>query len=147
MQTAGEIRLQQDVDVLRIDAAVFPAGLPGIAGVVRVLVLLNPDLRLRKEVRPVSVVPMSVREHNVRDLLRLYAEWRHRLVRPYEVIDLPVFEKLRTVETCVDEDSVPAAANQPDHHGDVQLARFVRAFDKSCDREVRNRCVADGVDL
>src|SRR5204863_1397824 len=94
MQTAGEIGLQQDVDVVRLDATVFPAGLPRIAGVVRVLVLLNPDLRLREEVRPVSVVPMSVREHNVRDLLRLHAEWRDGLVGPYEVIDLPVFEKL-----------------------------------------------------
>src|SRR5438045_1936155 len=68
-------------------------------------------------------------------------------VGSYEVIDRPVFEKLRTVEPCVDEDSVPAAANQPDHHGDVQLSRFVRAFDETGDREVRNRCVADGVHL
>ena len=64
-----------------------------------------------------------------------------------EIVDMPLLDEVIAVEAGVDEDVVAVAADQPDHHGDVEFARGVGAFDQIGDGEAGHRGVADGVDL
>ena len=64
-----------------------------------------------------------------------------------EVVDVPFLEEAIVIEAGVDENIAAVAADQPDHHGDIEFAGRVGACDQFSDRKVRERGVADGVDL
>ena len=143
---AGDVELDEGEDVVGVDAAVGARGLPGGAGVVGVLVLLQPDAGVGEEVHAVGVVPVHVGEDDVGDVGGLEAEFGEGLVGGLEVADGPGFEELRAVEAGVDEDGVAVAADEPVDHGDVDLLGFVGAGDEAGERESGDRGVADGVD-
>ena len=123
------------------------AGLPRVGGVIRVLILLNPDLRFGKEIRAVGVIPVRVAENDVRDLVRFDAEAGDSFVRPNKIVHLPCFEELGSVKAGIEENVVTAAANEPDHHGDVEFAIAFVVADKSGDGKIGEGRVADCVDL
>src|SRR5208282_2318586 len=64
-----------------------------------------------------------------------------------EVVDVPFLEETVVIKTGIDEDIVAVAADEPDHHGDIEFAGRVSACDQFSDRKVREGGVTDGVDL
>jgi len=90
---------------------------------------------------------MRVREDHVGDLLRLHAGAGHRLVRTDEVGHLEALEELRPVKAGVDDDVASPAANEPHHHGDIDLARLVSTLDETRHRKTRDGGVPDRVDV
>ena len=105
MQAPIEVRLHQRDHVIRIDSAVPGVGraatfgraqirarvrLPRLAGVVLVLVLLDPYLRLGEKIDPAGMVPMRVREDDVRHILRLDSELAQCVRRFHELLRLPL---------------------------------------------------------
>ena len=134
--------------IVRVDAAVGARRLPGVAGVVVVLVLLHPDARFREEVDSAGVIPVHVRQQQVGDVLGLDAERRDRLGR----LDVILHRELREVAVAVEagvDDRDPAVDpfQHPDHHRDVHAPRSVGAGDEARNGEVGKRREADGVDL
>src|SRR5262249_23236959 len=55
---AGKVELDHGKHVIRFNAAVRARVLPSFSGVIRVLILLQPDASARKQVHSVSVVPV-----------------------------------------------------------------------------------------
>src|SRR5947199_12567 len=80
MQAACRIEADQHLDIIGIDSAMIAARLPGVGRVVAVLVFLNPDLGLRKEVGPVRMVPVGVGKNHVGDVLRPRPGVRHCII-------------------------------------------------------------------
>src|SRR5262249_1468555 len=88
------------------------AGAPGLLHVVRVLLFLDPDLRLRKQVDTIDVVRVHVREDDVRDLVGLDSQALESLIRPREIGDAEVLEKLLPIEARIDQDCPTAGVFQ-----------------------------------
>src|SRR5260370_1400394 len=94
------------------------AGLPGFAGVVTELLLLNPYCRFGKEINAAQVIPMRMADDDVRDFFRLDAGELHRFVRANVFRRWEVLEESIAVIAAVKEDVATAATNEPDDHGD-----------------------------
>ena len=65
---------------------------------------------------------VHVGDDDVRDVLRPQSERLERVGRLDEVFYLPLREKVAVREAGINQDVMAIPANQPDHHGDVQLA-------------------------
>jgi hypothetical protein len=108
---------------------------------------LNPDRGLREEVDAADVVPVRVADHDVRDVLGRDAGEAHGLVGPQVVGERrKLLPPLFAVEAAVEENDVPAAADQPDDHRDVDLLALRRADHEIGDGEVANGPIANGLD-
>ena len=140
------VQLHQADNVIGIGGSAAMA-VPGFAGVIFQLVFLNPDFRLGKKIEAVGVVPVDVTDDQVRDLVGFDARARDGIGRLGVIGGMPLAHELVAVEAGIDQDVVASAFHQPDHHGDVHLARGVGAGDESADREILERGVADRVDF
>jgi|SRR5690348_10873999 len=67
------VELDEFLNVGGVDAAVMSAGLPGLAGVVAILVFLNPDSCFGKKIDAAEMVPVRVADDDVGDFVRLDA--------------------------------------------------------------------------
>src|SRR6266481_3368428 len=147
----GQIELDHRQHIIRINAAVCAGLLPGLAGVINVFVLLQPDARMGKQVHAVGVVPMHVGDHHVGDVLWFYGGRDAGLsygIRGVEVtINLPVLEELWPVKAGVNQNDVPVAADQPDRHGEIELALRISAGYQRVNVKVRDGSIADGIDF
>src|SRR5207248_7131637 len=129
------------------DPALRLVSLPRLPRVVPVLILLDVDPRLGKQVAAAHVIPVRVRDDHLGDVGRLDAEAAHRLGGFGEIPRLPFLEELLPMEPRIEEDDVPAAAHHPDEHGDVELAILVRAAHQRRDGELRKDGIFDRVHL
>src|SRR5262249_9381959 len=66
---------------------------------------------------------------------------------PGEIGDLPLLEELFAIEARIDQNVLPAAAHQPHHHRDIELARRIGAADESRNSESRDGRIAHSVDF
>src|SRR5215813_8609544 len=66
--TTFSVCLDQGHHILRVYPAMRPTGLPSLAGVVRIFILLNPDASLWKEIQTIGVIPMHVSNDDVADV-------------------------------------------------------------------------------
>src|SRR5262249_39403088 len=107
--------------VVRVDAAMVTAGLPRRSGVIAKLLLLNPDDGLGKKIDASHVVPVGVTNDNVGDFFRLHARKLHGFVRAQEILDGKFLEPPLAMKAAVEQNVVPAAANQPHGKNDVDL--------------------------
>src|SRR5215469_13403804 len=98
--------------------------LPSGTRVVPKFFLLNPDGGFRKEIDSAHVVPVGVADDDVRDFFRLDTSEFDGFVRPNEILDGQFLEPAFAMEAAVQEDVVPAAANQPNDEHDVDLLVF-----------------------
>ena len=144
-QTQPSFRVQLDKlqHIIRIDAAVFSAGLPRLPGVISKLFFLNPHRRLGKQIDATQVVPVGVADHHVGHIFGLHSGKFHRFVRPQEIGDGKIFGPLFAMKSAVEKDVVAAAANQPNYEGDVHLLVFRCANDEFVGREARRIPVAN----
>ena len=142
---AGLLQPEQHRRVVGGDHAIKHS--PVLTDVMLVLVLLNPDARLRKQVEAVRVVPVGVADDDVGDLVSLDAQTgfhgvgRLRVRRRMVLLHEPI-----AIEARVDQDVAAAAADHPHRHGDVELSRRVRVGDEITNSEW-NRRVTDRVPL
>ena len=60
---------------------------------------------------------------------------------------MPILEEAIVIETGVDQNIAAVAADEPDHHGDIDFARRVHAGYQFRNREPGQGGVTDGVDL
>jgi len=65
------IQSDKGLNIFRIDAAMIAASLPGLAGVIAELFLLNPYDGVGKQIDAAHMVPMRVTHDDVGDLLGL----------------------------------------------------------------------------
>jgi hypothetical protein len=101
---------------------------PRLAGVITVLLSLDPDRRVGKKIRTIDMVPVRVRNDDVGDGFRIDACCGDGDSRGAVVTRLPLVDELLTVEAGVDEhDPAVRALQQPDHHRNVEAARAIRA--------------------
>ena len=105
--------------IARIDRAILHRA--GRVDVVLELLALNPDPRLGKEIDSVEMIPMHVRDDDVRDVLRTHAGLRDRLARLHEIRRLPSRDEIVAIEAGVhDHVAAVRTLEQPDHHRDVE---------------------------
>lgn len=93
---------------------VLPSRLPGFAGVVAELVLLNPDGRASKQVDAAQVIPMGMTDDHVGDFFGLNPREAHGLVGAQVVCDRPEFKPAVAMKSGVEQDIAAAASDQPD---------------------------------
>src|SRR5262249_33382858 len=65
--------------VININSTVTATGLPGCASVVTVLVLVNPDFGVGKQIDAISVVPVQMRNNDVGNLSRQQSKFNQRV--------------------------------------------------------------------
>ena len=137
---------REDLCVGRVDRAI-----PHRSGRVEMmleLLALNPDARLRKEIDAVEMIPMHVRDDDVRDVFRLHARARDRFTRRHEVGRIPACHEAVAVKAGIHEHvATVGTLDEPDHHRDVESAAGVGAGDEPGHAKRRQRRVANGVDL
>jgi hypothetical protein len=143
-QAAFGVALHEGLDVFGVDASVLSARLPGVAGVIGELLLLDPDRRLREEVDPAHVIPMGVADDDVGDVFGLDAGELHGFVGAQVVGGRKLLEPGLTVKAGVEQDVAASAADQPDDHSDVDLLVLRRAHHQGRRWKARDRSVANG---
>src|ERR1700688_893259 len=116
------------------------AGLPRFAGVITVLLLLNPNCRFGEEINAAEVIPVRMADDDVRDFFRLDAGELHRLVGTNVFCRWEVLEEGIAVIAAVKEDVATAATNEPDNHDDGDFFAFWSAHN-----EAGNLIVSGGV--
>src|SRR5262245_9692464 len=147
-EAARGVALDELEDIVRVDAAAAGRHLPRLARVVLVLVLLHPDARAWKEIDAAGVIPVHVRQEDVRHIRRPDPERRDRLGRRDEILHRELREVAIAVKPGIDErDAAVGAFQRPDRHRDVEAARAIGAGDQACDRETGDRGEPDGIDL
>src|SRR5262249_5300477 len=115
--------------VLRLGTGETTTGAPGLLRVVRVLLFLDPDLRLRKHVGAIDVVRVHVREYHARDLVGLDSQALKSLIRPREIGDAEALENLLPIEARIDQDCPTGGAFQhPEGHREVDRPSRVGAL-------------------
>jgi len=72
---------------------------------------------------------MHVADDDVGNIFGLQLEFGYGFRRPEVIGGMPLLHELVPVEAGIEEDGAPVAANQPDHHGDVEFAGPVGALD------------------
>jgi hypothetical protein len=94
------------------------------------------------------MVPVNVRDDEIRDLVRFDARASHGLARDHESGGMPPLDEIVAMEPGIDENPAAIGAfEQPDHHGDVQPPTRVRAGDEAGCAERRNRRVPNRIHL
>ena len=112
------------------------------------LLALNPDARLRKEIDAVEMIPMHVRDDDVRDVLRLHPARATASLGGMKSGRLPARDQAVAMKPGVDEHvAAVGTLEQPDHHRDVEAPARIGAGDEARTRESRDRRVANRVDL
>ena len=102
-----------------------------------------------EQIRAIRVIPVRVRDDDVRDFVRRDAEaLRERVARPNEVLRLPELDELVAIEPRVDKDNAAArgVAQRPDGEGNVDLRPALGARDQRR-QPVRDVREADGEDI
>jgi hypothetical protein len=121
--------------------------LPCFSGVILQLVLLNPDAGIWKQVHAVGVVPVHVADDDVGDVLGLEAKRFQRVGGLDEIVDMPILEEAVVIETGVEKDVAAVAADEPDHHGEIEFAAGVGVGHEFGNIETGQRGVTNGIDL
>ena len=101
--------------------------MPGRAGVVTVLVFLNPNLGVGKQIDAVRVVPVHVRDDYISDVLRRQPEFGNCLGSLDEILNSFSFDDVLMVTAGINQDVLSAAAHQPHHHLQIDFASLVGA--------------------
>ena len=97
-----------------------------------------------KRVDAVEVIPVGMRDDDVRHCLRWHTGPRHGGVGPLVVDRLPSCDQIGTLEADIDEyHASPRAFQQPDDTGCSDAAPRVGTGDRACDARGRQRAVAN----
>jgi hypothetical protein len=125
-KTHSTFRIQTNkrLNVVRIDAAMLAACLPGLAGVITKLFFLNPDDGLGKQIDAAHVIPMGMTHDDVSDFLGLNTGQFHGFVGTNIIQDGPFLKPAWAVKSAVEKNIVPSAADQLHRIDGVELLVF-----------------------